>query len=73
MYICFKWDTLKADQLEWIFHFIAAFCDIPDLMTHLQNNYKYWKEQEDEATGALERDKLDGDTGKRPTWLPFSI
>lgn len=27
------------------------FCDIPDLMAHLQENYRYWKEKsEDEAS-----------------------
>ena len=26
---------------------ISVFCDIPDLMTHLQNNYQYWKEEEE--------------------------
>lgn len=31
------------------FLFILAFCDVPDLMMHLQTNYKYWKDQEEAA------------------------
>lgn len=27
---------------------ILDFCDIPDLMTHLQENYRYWKEKSEE-------------------------
>ena len=28
----------------------ADFCDIPELMTHLQNNYKFWKSEEENPT-----------------------
>lgn len=29
---------------------VADFCDIPDLMQHLQNNYKFWVEEEENPT-----------------------
>jgi high affinity cAMP-specific and IBMX-insensitive 3',5'-cyclic phosphodiesterase 8 len=32
-----------------------AFCDIPVPMTHLQSNYKYWKDQEEVAAAEVKR------------------
>ena len=36
-----------------MFHFIVYFpdfCDIPELMKHLQDNYSYWKDEEENPT-----------------------
>jgi hypothetical protein len=32
------------------FFHILDFCDIPELMTHLQENHRYWKENSEEET-----------------------
>ncbi|KAL5004048.1 hypothetical protein ScPMuIL_017504, partial [Solemya velum] len=34
-----------------------SFCDIPELMTHLQNNYTYWKELEEKLAKAKEEEE----------------
>lgn len=36
---------------------ISGFCDIPELMTHLQNNYTYWKELEEKLAKAKEEEE----------------
>ena len=36
---------------SWI-SLCADYCDIPELMTHLQNNYRCWKELEEKPKDA---------------------
>ena len=38
-------DCLNTFNLYTLFS--LDYCDIPDLMNHLQTNYKLWKEMED--------------------------
>lgn len=46
--------TLMIHDCTLVFTILTGFldfCDIPDLMAHLQENYRYWKEKsEDEAS-----------------------
>lgn len=49
--------SLPKSQTSFIDFFINDmfdawdyFCDIPDLITHLQNNYQYWKDEEESPT-----------------------
>lgn len=33
--------------IMFVFSTFVDFCDIPDLIQHLQGNYKFWKKEED--------------------------
>lgn len=36
--------------LSSMLHVSADFCDIPELMQHLQDNYKFWTSEEEHPT-----------------------
>ena len=40
----------STDLTKTFFLSLADYCDISELITKLQNNYKYWKEQEEDST-----------------------
>lgn len=43
---------------------ISGFCDIPELMTHLHNNYTYWKEMEEKQAKVKEEKETKNEEDK---------
>lgn len=68
-----KWKKRKillpfvlGNNIFWIM--FSDFCEIPELITHLQNNYKSWKELEEEQN-VKDKDEEKTWSGESKVWI----